>query len=92
MRGTRPSARPSTPVAGDPLWKYSLSFETAHLCVGGDPGCSNHASDQYLVITRGTGEFFANASPTVPLSTDPLYPGSRQTRCWINSASDNDCS
>ena len=66
-----------------PLWKYSLSFETAHLCVGGDPGCSNHTSDQYQVIARGTGEFFACANPAVPLSIDPLYPGSRCTRCWI---------
>ncbi len=74
-----------------PTWKYSLAFEPAHYCVGGDPGCTNHPSDQYQVITKGSGEFFAIASAKVPLSTDPDFPGSRQTRCWINAEGDNSC-
>jgi hypothetical protein len=74
-----------------PTWKYSLEYEPAHYCMGSDPGCTNHPSDQFLLIAKGAGQFFAIASPTVPLSTDPNYPGSRQTRCWINSESDYSC-
>jgi hypothetical protein len=74
-----------------PTWKYSLHYEPEHLCAGTDPGCTNHASDQYLLITNGAGTFFACASPLVPLSTDPTYPGSRCTRCVIDNSADNSC-
>jgi hypothetical protein len=74
-----------------PTWKYSLNYEKEHLCVGGDPGCTNHPTDQYRLTTNGTGTFFACAHPSVPLSTDPTYPGSRCTRCVIDSSGDNSC-
>jgi hypothetical protein len=74
-----------------PTWSYIANTEPAHACVGGDPGCQNHPSDQYLVITNGTGQFFATASGTVPLSTVPGYEGSRNVRCWISSESDSSC-
>jgi hypothetical protein len=34
----------------------------------GDPGCSNHPDNQFLVIARGNGEFLACASDSVPLA------------------------
>jgi hypothetical protein len=74
-----------------PTWKYSLNYEQEHLCTGSDPGCTNHGSNQYLVTTKGSGVFFACANPTVPLSTDPNYPGSRCTRCNLKNDGKDDC-
>jgi hypothetical protein len=34
----------------------------------GDPGCSNHPDNQFLVIARGRGTYLACASGSVPLA------------------------
>lgn len=75
-----------------PTWQYNLHYEANHLCTGADPGCTNHASNQFLLIEKGAGSFYACASPSVPLSTDPLYAGSRCTRCKVDSNGDQNCS
>jgi hypothetical protein len=74
-----------------PTWTYSANYEPAHACVGGDPGCTNHPSDQFRVIANGPAQYYATASATVPLSIDPDYPGSRNVRCWINAEGDENC-
>ena len=47
-------------------------------CTDADgPGCQNHPGNQFLVIAKGEGVFSACAAPDIPLSTDPVRPGSR---------------
>ncbi len=77
-----------------PSWKYSLNYEQEHPCTGSDPGCTVNAGNQYLVTTKGQAVFFACANPTVPLSTDPNYTGSRCTRCNFknNTSTETGCS
>lgn len=48
------------------------------------PGCSNHPDNQFLVNTRGDGEYAACAAPDIPLSQDPERPGSRCGVCTIS--------
>jgi hypothetical protein len=54
-----------------PTWYY----EGMPCGEGGDqPGCNNHATNQFMVIAKGTGEFTACAADDVPV--DPVE-GSR---------------
>ena len=46
-----------------------------------NPGCQNHSENQFLVIAKGEGEFSACAADYIPLSTDPVRPGSRCGLC-----------
>ena len=46
-------------------------------------GCRNHPDNQFLVIAKGEGLFSACAAPYIPLSTDPVRPGSRCGLCQI---------
>jgi hypothetical protein len=54
-------------------------------------GCNNHPSNQFLVISKGTGEFSACAAPEIPLSQDPERPGSRCGVCRIPSVDSSEC-
>jgi hypothetical protein len=47
------------------------------------PGCQNHPGNQFLVIAKGEGLFSACAAPEIPLSTDPVRPGSRCGTCTL---------
>jgi hypothetical protein len=46
-------------------------------------GCRNHPDNQFLVIAKGEGDFSACAAPEIPLSQDPVRPGSRCGICRI---------
>jgi hypothetical protein len=63
-----------------PTWSYNGKPCTAG---GGEDGCSNHPDNQFLLTTRGNGEFEACASPLVQVSQDPSLPGSRCGTCRI---------
>jgi hypothetical protein len=47
---------------------------------GPNSGCTNHPDNQFLAIMNADGVFLACVSPQVPLSTDPVRPG---TACGI---------
>ena len=49
------------------------------------PGCQNHPANQFLVIAKGDGLFSACAASYIPLSQDPVRPGSRCGLCQIVS-------
>jgi hypothetical protein len=52
-------------------------------------GCQNHPGNQFLVIAKGEGLFSACAAPEIPLSQDPVRPGSRCGLCrMVAGASD----
>jgi hypothetical protein len=63
-----------------PTWSYNGKPCTAG---AGEPGCSNHDSNQFLVNTRGDGVYEACAAADIPLSQDPVRPGSRCGTCTI---------
>ncbi len=50
----------------------------------GENGCSNHPDNQFLLNTRGDGEYEACVAAEVPLSTNPDLPGSRCGKCRIS--------
>jgi hypothetical protein len=53
-------------------------------CTDADgPGCQNHPGNQFLVIAKGEGQFSACAADYIPLSQDPVRPGSRCGLCRI---------
>jgi hypothetical protein len=64
-----------------PTWSYNDKPCTAG---PGEDGCSNHPDNQFLVNTRGDGNFEACAAPEIPLSQDPDRPGSRCGSCRIS--------
>jgi hypothetical protein len=64
-----------------PTWFYNGRPCTAAV---GENGCSNHPDNQFLVVTRGDGEYAACAAPEIPLSTDPELPGNRCGVCTIS--------
>jgi hypothetical protein len=66
-----------------PTWYYNGKPCTA---AAGENGCSNHPDNQFLVNTRGDGEYAACAAPEIPLSTDPDRPGNRCGVCTISGA------
>lgn len=68
-----------------PTWSYNGKPCTAG---PGEPGCSNHESNQFLVNTRGDGVYEACASADTPLSQDPVRPGSRCGVCTLQGAGD----
>ena len=45
-------------------------------------GCRNHPTNQFLVIAKGEGEFWACAAPEIQLSQEPL-PGNRCGLCRL---------
>lgn len=51
-------------------------------CTAGGP-CENHPDNQFLLLHWGDGTYLACVAPEVPLSTDPLRPGSRCGICKI---------
>jgi len=63
-----------------PTWFYNGRPCTA---TGTEPGCSNHPDNQFLVNTRGDGEYAACAAANIPLSEDPDRPGDRCGVCTI---------
>jgi hypothetical protein len=65
-----------------PTWSWNNKPCTA---TGGEDGCTNHPDNQFLVNTRGAGEYEACAAADIPLSQDPDRPGSRCGRCRIES-------
>ena len=62
-------------------WGPTWSWNDQPCRVNG--GCTNHPDNQFLVITNATGKYLACVSPEVPLSTDPVRPGSRCGICTI---------
>ena len=46
-------------------------------------GCRNHPDNQFLVTAKGEGLYSACAAPYIPLSQDPVRPGSRCGLCRI---------
>jgi hypothetical protein len=65
-----------------PTWSYNGRPCTA---APGEPGCSNHPDNQFLLNVRGDGKFEACAAPEIPLSQDPNLPGSRCGACTITN-------
>ena len=63
-----------------PTWFFNGRACTAQQ---GENGCSNHPDNQFLVNTRGDGEYAACAAPDIPLSQDPDRPGNRCGVCTI---------
>jgi hypothetical protein len=63
-----------------PTWTYNGRPCTAG---AGENGCSNHPDNQFLLNTRGDGEYEACVAASIPLSTNPDLPGSRCGRCTI---------
>jgi hypothetical protein len=57
-----------------PTWFYNGRPCTAQ---PGENGCSNHPDNQFLVLTRGDGEYAACAARDIPCSTNPDRPGNR---------------
>ena len=49
----------------------------------GEPGCSNNPDNQFLLNTRGDGQYEACVAANIPLSQDPALPGSPCGRCSI---------
>ena len=49
------------------------------------PGCQNHPGNQFLVIAKGDGVFSACVADYIPLSQDPVRPGSRCGLCRIQN-------
>jgi len=75
-------------MAGDtgrwgPTWSFNGKPCTA---APGENGCSNHPDNQFLLNTRGDGEYEACVAASIPLSQDPDLPGSRCGRCSIVNA------
>jgi len=68
-----------------PTWFYNGRPCTA---TGTEPGCTNRADNQFLVDTRGDGEYAACAAPDIPLSQDPDRPGDRCGVCTILGGGD----
>lgn len=68
-----------------PTWFYNGKPCTA---TGDQLGCSNHPDNQFLVNTRGDGEYAACAAPNIPLSQDPDRPGDRCGVCTISGGGD----
>jgi hypothetical protein len=66
-----------------PTWSWNDKPCTAQ---PGENGCSNHPDNQFLVTTRGDGEYAACAAPEIPLSQDPDKPGSRCGVCTIKGS------
>jgi hypothetical protein len=64
-----------------PTWSYNDKPCTAG---PGENGCSNHPDNQFLLNTRGDGEYEACVSADIPLSTNPDLPGSRCGKCRIS--------
>jgi hypothetical protein len=69
-----------------PTWGYKVNMGApAQPCSDtANPGCRNHEDNQFLVIGKGQGVFQACVDPLVPLSTSPVYPGSRCSWCQLN--------
>ena len=65
-----------------PTWSWNDKPCTA---TGGEDGCTNHPDNQFLVNTRGAGNYEACAAADIPLSQDPDRPGSRCGRCRIEA-------
>ena len=63
-----------------PTWFYNGRPCTAQ---PGENGCSNHPDNQFLVLTRGDGEYAACAAGDIPVSTNPDRPGNRCGICTI---------
>ena len=63
-----------------PTWSYNGKPCTA---APGENGCTNHPDNQFLVNTRGSGEFEACVAADIALSQSPDLPGSRCGRCRI---------
>ncbi len=76
-----------------PYWKYAL-HNLEYPCTDTDPGCRNHADNQYLVVAKGgTIKLLACANPSVPMAPNP--DGGFMGRCGIcmlDSSSDSNCS
>jgi hypothetical protein len=71
-----------------PTWAYKENMGApAQPCSDtpnpGVPGCRNDPNNQFLVISKGQGAFQACVNPSVPLSTNPDYPGSRCNWCQL---------
>jgi hypothetical protein len=66
-----------------PTWYYN-----DRLCDGGNPGCTNHPTNQFLVIAKGPGKYTVCAADNVPLSQDPSLPGSRCDDCTLREGSE----
>jgi hypothetical protein len=65
-------------------WGPTWSFNGKPCTAGpGENGCANHPDNQFLVNTRGNGEYEACVAEDIPLSTNPDLPGSRCGRCRI---------
>jgi hypothetical protein len=75
-----------------PTWKYQVDRgSAAQPCSSeANPGCINHADNQFLVIAKGQGVFQACAHPSIPLSTVPGYEGGRCGFCVLK-AGDEEC-
>jgi len=74
-----------------PTWYWNDELCTGD---GGEPGCTNHGSNQFLVAARGTGQFLACAADDVPLAE----PSTRNTdggrpcgACELPSLGDSFC-
>ena len=67
-----------------PTWYYEDK-----LCAAGPdtPGCTNHESNQFLVIAKGPGRYEACAADTVPMVED----GERCGVCQIKGDSTVEC-
>lgn len=68
-----------------PTWGYKPNMGSpASPCAwDANPGCVNHPDNQFLVIGKGQGVFQACVAASVPLSTNPEYPGSRCSWCQL---------
>ena len=64
-----------------PTWSWDGKPCTA---APGENGCSNHPDNQFLLNTRGDGEYEACVAADIPLSTNPDLPGSRCGKCRIS--------
>jgi hypothetical protein len=64
-----------------PTWYWNGALCTAE----GEtvPGCRNSPNNQFLVIAKGDGKYEACAAPDVPLSQDPVRPGSPCGACQV---------
>ncbi len=69
-----------------PTWGYKVNMGApAQPCNdNANPGCINHPDNQFLVISKGQGAFQACVAPSMPLSTNPNYPGSRCSWCQLD--------
>ncbi len=68
-----------------PTWAYKANMGApAQPCnEQSKPGCINHPDNQFLVISKGQGVWQACAADDIPLSTNPLYPGSKCSWCQL---------